>query len=1794
MASEGIEEGMIIKEVIIISINGEDVGGTSSEASGATPGTSPEGEGPEDVSSEVIGAPISDGEFPPTSTLQPDNEIYAEAETTEPSMGIIESTEESISLSPGSNESTPAVIEQFIPTGPTAAAQVSSFTCPEGLQEVIGLPGCCVTDAAYHGDGACDADAPLNTPECAYDGGDCCRLTCNLASPYGCSVEPSEYGPFGFFCINPSLTDEYINSEECTVADKARIGDGRCDSDEEEGYNTEACNWDGGDCCVATCNDLYGHYLCGSDFEYPYDCKDPTITGISSGMSGLDSSTTTATTLPTSARLLRGSVVNDNKERKLQNITAINATTNTGTPATTFTVEFELVLEESCIDIQDCEDTVNSSVTETNVTSYMDERVTDGSFTTVLQENVNYEYNESVETTGSPGDIELFQGAEIVDGEFGVPEVEVDDGQSDFSDSNTNSSSLVPAVSQAPTLSPGPTSNSTSQAPTSDSTSNGTSNTLEESGPIFCTDDALLCPDGSYVSRDPEDGCNFAPCEGDVEIEKNETIGDISTNVTIVEEQELLSLVLVGDDSEPESAFPLLQCQGDCDDNSDCTGDLECYYRNGTELVPGCTGDGESGKDYCFVPDLVIAGDDSTPESAFPLGRCEGDCDDDDDCAEGLQCFDRDNNEAVPGCAGLGKYGKDYCYADPALVVADDIPNATISFEFNLSATENTPAENETTPELPVPITLDDLSAPFTLSLTMEGEMPLAQYGSSVDISHYGRVVAVGAKDAKNEAGVDTGAVFLYSMDQATNALTLRQVMYGESSKDEFGNAVALSHDGQRLVVGSRSENDQTGAMRVYQLAGDAWVLMGAIYGETPSERAGWAVSISSDGNVVAMASPKGSDGGGTIRTYKYDAEWEQYGSDIEGAPGEAGGYSVSLDSTGSILAVGFPKATNSGLANVGKTVIYSLSEFVWEKIGQEIYGDAESGIDGVSIALSGDGSILVVGGKGRNEIDVVTGEVMTSAGNCRIYQNVDNVEWRLEHSIIGQATSERLGSSVAISPNGNVVGCGGESGVYGDATSGVVRIYNQQTGQESTIWPRGGGGEDYFLDGAMFGSSLALSNNYVLVGAPEYSAYCSALGCTSNDLAGAIEIFGLVQSESDGMEIIEGGLVDEVAPGTVVIADTNGNMTSGLVSDEEDSNMIGEVITDEDPSTEEVDENGLVNEVAPGTVIVADYENITAGLGEDDTSMTAAGEFIPEEGISSQEFDEDVLFVNKTTNGTAVVVDMNDTMVVGVAEDLGAEEVDLVELVNEVAPGTAVVANDNGATVAGVVEDMPVEGIGAQEFDEDVLFVNETGTVVVADVNDTIVAVGVIENHNITEVNVSTQENGSVNEDEAAPGTTVVADGGATAAGLVDDTSIGMTNQSDMDENALDNGTIADINDTMVVGVAENHTMTEANTNETETVVMPVDESDVGENALDTLPVAADVQITKPACPDTLDQSKEINSESTLYYAVVPDKPDGAGNGIFCGRLERIDSDAGWVGIGFSRDGTMGSSQAVVGIPSVYTVLKYDLVGYDPAVMPSEKQTLEDTSIFNNLGKTIMTFTKLLVETNEVPLVIGKENSFLHAWGGGLLSYHGPEEKIAFKINLSAPIVAPDTIIVAPPDTNMPAVPAFDVGDDSSMPSELVNEGDVGTQEFDDNGLVDEVAPGTVVVANGNDATVVGVVEDMPVEGVSSQEFDEDVIFVNETAPVTVVVAGDEDTIAAGVVDSIMGGDSGMAMELMPVEGTDAQDFNEDALVEEMAPETIVLAENDTAATEVVDDSSVMGGDASLTGNTLDAFAND
>jgi hypothetical protein len=127
-------------------------------------------------------------------------------------------------------------------------------------------------------------------------------------------------------------------------------------------------------------------------------------------------------------------------------------------------------------------------------------------------------------------------------------------------------------------------------------------------------------------------------------------------------------------------------CEGDCDSDLQCKGNLLCFQRNGIQAVPGCTGSGTSGRDYCYEPTApvtvtVTSNTQVTPVASTntaitnifgrlrgsgcsksrPCGVCEGDCDNNDECAGNLICYQKLGPGRVPGCSGYDTSNTDFC-----------------------------------------------------------------------------------------------------------------------------------------------------------------------------------------------------------------------------------------------------------------------------------------------------------------------------------------------------------------------------------------------------------------------------------------------------------------------------------------------------------------------------------------------------------------------------------------------------------------------------------------------------------------------------------------------------------------------------------------------------------------------------------------------------------------------------------------------------------------------------------------------------------------------------------------------------------------------------------------------------------------------------------------------------------------------------------------------------------------------------------------------------------------------------
>ena len=121
---------------------------------------------------------------------------------------------------------------------------------------------------------------------------------------------------------------------------------------------------------------------------------------------------------------------------------------------------------------------------------------------------------------------------------------------------------------------------------------------------------------------------------------------------------------------------------------------------------------------------LVMVGDNGVPESAFPLKECEGDCDFDEDCELDLVCELRDDREDVPYCVGKGSQGVDYCRslpkptASPSTSPVTSKPTSSPSLSPVTSKPTNLQptGSNPTVPPSLSPVTLKPSSSPTAVT----------------------------------------------------------------------------------------------------------------------------------------------------------------------------------------------------------------------------------------------------------------------------------------------------------------------------------------------------------------------------------------------------------------------------------------------------------------------------------------------------------------------------------------------------------------------------------------------------------------------------------------------------------------------------------------------------------------------------------------------------------------------------------------------------------------------------------------------------------------------------------------------------------------------------------------------------------------------------------------------------------------------------------------------------------------------------------------------------------------------
>src|SRR6266705_2053097 len=344
---------------------------------------------------------------------------------------------------------------------------------------------------------------------------------------------------------------------------------------------------------------------------------------------------------------------------------------------------------------------------------------------------------------------------------------------------------------------------------------------------------------------------------------------------------------------------------------------------------------------------------------------------------------------------------------------------------------------------------------------------------------------------------------------------------------DEFGFAVALSSDGNTLVVGAPDEASagietdnsapSAGAVYVYTRSGATWTQQAYIKASNAEagDQFGTSVALSSNGNTLAVGAigeasaltgvtagivnettaGNAAPGAGAVYVFtRIAGTWSQQAYVKASNTGAADnfGSSVALSGDGSTLAVGAIGEDGSA-AEAGAVYVFTRDlGGVWSQQAPIVSASNAGALDlfGFSVALSGDGNTLAVGAIGEaSAIGVTpTDNTAPSAGAVYVFTR-SGTTWPqqayVKASTIG--AGDQFGFSVALSSDGNTLAVGaiGEASaatvIDGNQTdntapdAGAVYVYTRSGttwAQQSYVKASNTGAGDHF------GTSAALSSD--------------------------------------------------------------------------------------------------------------------------------------------------------------------------------------------------------------------------------------------------------------------------------------------------------------------------------------------------------------------------------------------------------------------------------------------------------------------------------------------------------------------------------------------------------------------------------------------------------------------------------------------------------------------------------------------------------------------------------------------
>ena len=314
----------------------------------------------------------------------------------------------------------------------------------------------------------------------------------------------------------------------------------------------------------------------------------------------------------------------------------------------------------------------------------------------------------------------------------------------------------------------------------------------------------------------------------------------------------------------------------------------------------------------------------------------------------------------------------------------------------------------------------------------MPGEVMGDLFGTSASISADGNTVAVGAPMSSTAAN-KAGQIQVFTYSGSTWSQKGGNIS-GEAGMERLSN-VSLSADGNIMAIAALDNGGYSVKARVFDFDGADWVQRGVnITSQSGSLSGGGDVDISADGSRVIFGNPGYNEVAGQIKVFEWDGSaWAQLGSDLNGTnAGDGFGTALSLSADGNTFVLGAPRSSPINPKS-GEVKIYEYNGSEWTQKGDNISGEQNIGLLGSDVGISADGNTIIAGEDGF----IIGGSLL---GRTRILA-WDGFQWIQKGSDIeGVSHQDRTGRTVAINSTGNIVATQGLGG--GGSEKGNARMF--------------------------------------------------------------------------------------------------------------------------------------------------------------------------------------------------------------------------------------------------------------------------------------------------------------------------------------------------------------------------------------------------------------------------------------------------------------------------------------------------------------------------------------------------------------------------------------------------------------------------------------------------------------------------------------------------------------------------------------------------------------------------------